>query len=353
MKWITSFSLSALLSFSSFATSEELLDDTCCFIEKELLSFEDECELPSLDIQEEKESSHLLEYSQNALKNIKAEKQNTELAQTESSQVAQRETAQVLFSNELEKIATEKETTESFAIQVDKEMQVDEPIAPSPVSSPLKDKPGLIEISLKQVFVGAPTIYSLLLILSIASFGIWIYSMLSIRTTELFPERLVKDMKTGLMSNQYGEVLQLCRKERHFFCKMIETGILARKQGMGMMIEMMKAEGKRCTVGFWQRLNLLNDIALIAPLLGLLGTVMGMFYAFYDLHRSAESINILFDGLGISVGTTIAGLIVAIISMILHSTAKYRLIKALSNLENEAQGFAVLIETKGPSYLET
>ena len=346
MKWIASLSLGALLSLSSLAFAEETADDACCVI------LDEDClDVPSLDIQEE-ESSHLLEYSQNILKNLKVEKQNVESAQIEPSQPATPEKTQMTLNNDLEKIAAENENTESLAIQVDKEMQEEEPLAPSPASNPA-DNRGVIEISLKQVFVGAPTIYSLLLILSIASFGIWIYSMLSIRTAELFPEQLIKDMKTGLMSNQYGEVLHLCRKEKHFFCKMIETGILARKQGMGMMIEMMKAEGKRCTVGFWQRLNLLNDIALIAPLLGLLGTVMGMFYAFYDLHRSAESINILFDGLGISVGTTIAGLIVAIISMILHSTAKYRLIKALSNLENEAQGFAVLIETKGPSYLET
>lgn len=354
MKWITSLSLSALLSFSTFASAEKCADKCAVPIQNEDICCPDEClQQQCISAQEEQEVCNLLEYSQDALKKVKVEKQNCEVCPVKPTHKATHEKTEILFTSGIDKIGTDPENTESLAIQVDKEMQEEESIAPSPAPRTVKEKSNSIEISLRQVFGGAPIIYSLLLILSIASFGIWFYSMLTIRNEELFPEQLLKDMRAGLMSNQFGEVIHLCQKERFFFCKMIETGILARKQGLGVMMEMMKAEGKRCTVGFWQRLNLLNDIALIAPMLGLLGTVMGMFYAFYDLHRSAESINILFDGLGISVGTTVAGLVVAIISMILHSVAKYRLVRVLTSLENEAQHFAALLETKGPSYLET
>jgi len=91
---------------------------------------------------------------------------------------------------------------------------------------------------------------------------------------------------------------------------------------------------------------MLNDIAIIAPMIGLLGTVLGMFYAFYDVNRSIESISTLFDGLGVSVGTTVAGLLVAIVALILHSTAKYRLVQALAQVENNAQKVATLIDDR-------
>jgi biopolymer transport protein ExbB len=81
-------------------------------------------------------------------------------------------------------------------------------------------------------------------------------------------------------------------------------------------------------------------------MLGLLGTVLGMFYAFYDVNRSIESISTLFDGLGISVGTTVAGLVVAILALILHSTAKYRLVRTLAQVENEAHHVAALIDDR-------
>ncbi len=82
-------------------------------------------------------------------------------------------------------------------------------------------------------------------------------------------------------------------------------------------------------------------------MLGLLGTVIGMFYAFYDVNRSAESINALFDGLGIAVGTTVAGLVVAILCMLFSTTLKYRLIKTLSHVENEALHLSTLIPNQG------
>ena len=109
------------------------------------------------------------------------------------------------------------------------------------------------------------------------------------------------------------------------------------------MIDSMKSEGKRASTAFWQRLSLLNDIVVIAPMLGLLGTVIGMFYAFYDVNRSIESINALFDGLGIAVGTTVMGLFVAILAMIFHASLKYRVVKTLSLVENEALTLTALI----------
>jgi biopolymer transport protein ExbB len=86
---------------------------------------------------------------------------------------------------------------------------------------------------------------------------------------------------------------------------------------------------------------------VIAPMLGLLGTVLGMFYAFYDLNRSMESISALFDGLGISVGTTVGGLVVAILALMFHAITKYRLTRQLSVIENEAHSLANLIDTQG------
>jgi biopolymer transport protein ExbB len=86
---------------------------------------------------------------------------------------------------------------------------------------------------------------------------------------------------------------------------------------------------------------------VIAPMIGLLGTVLGMFYAFYDLNRSMESISALFDGLGVSVGTTVGGLIVAILALMFHAITKYRLTRQLAVIETEAHSLANLIDNKG------
>ena len=127
---------------------------------------------------------------------------------------------------------------------------------------------------------------------------------------------------------------------------MIASGINSRHYGTQLMFDSMKSEGKRATISIWQKLSILNDVVLIAPMLGLLGTVIGMFYGFYNINRSMDSIASLFDGLGIAVGTTVAGLIVAILAMIFYTTLKYRLTKILSLVENEAYDIGNLIDIK-------
>lgn len=208
-----------------------------------------------------------------------------------------------------------------------------------------------IEISLKQVYAGSPIIYTVLLAMSVASLFICLYNTLSLRTSGVLSETLMKTLRQKLTSNQFDEALALClEKNDNFFCKMLASGISTRRHGLPVILETMKAEGKRATTAFWQRMALLNDIAIIAPMIGLLGTVLGMFYAFYDLNRSIESISTLFDGLGISVGTTVAGLIVAVLAMIFQSMTKYRLVRQLAAVENEAQAFATLLDSNTTVY---
>ncbi|HEY5236422.1 MAG TPA: MotA/TolQ/ExbB proton channel family protein, partial [Rhabdochlamydiaceae bacterium] len=204
-----------------------------------------------------------------------------------------------------------------------------------------------IVIDLGQVFAGSPTIYVVLFALSIASVGIWAYALMSLRTNELIPAEPLKEVRIQLAAKNYKEALALCERTPTILFQMISTGIQSRTQGQSSMLELMKSEGRRSSTRLWQKTSLLNDIAVIAPMIGLLGTVLGMFYAFYDLNRSMESISALFDGLGVSVGTTVGGLIVAILALMFHAITKYRLTRQLAVIETEAHSLANLIDTQG------
>jgi biopolymer transport protein ExbB len=201
--------------------------------------------------------------------------------------------------------------------------------------------PALIEF--KKIFASAPLIYGALGLMSVASMAIWLYTLATFRTKDIMPESYLAHMRSLLKSQQWALAKEACAKQPNLLSSIVNAGLTMRELGASVMIDAMKAEGKRASTPFWQRLSLLNEIAIVAPMLGLLGTVIGMFYAFYDVNRSLESINALFDGLGIAVGTTVAGLIVAILSMIFSTTLKYRLVKTLSHVENEAVSLSALI----------
>lgn len=191
-------------------------------------------------------------------------------------------------------------------------------------------------IDVRKVFIASPVIYSVLGLMSIASLAIWLYTLATFRTKDIMPAQFRGQLRSLLETKQWDAAKELCKEKPNLLSSIVMAGLTTRKLGAQIMMDAMKTEGKRGSTPLWQRLSLLNDIALVSPMLGLLGTVIGMFYAFYDVNRSVESINALFDGLGIAIGTTVVGLIVAILSMMFAATLKYRLVKTLSEVENEA-----------------
>ncbi len=213
----------------------------------------------------------------------------------------------------------------------------------SPIPLPIMEKKRA-SLDLSKVFFASPIIYSLLISMSVSSLAIWLYSLATIKEKDIAPISFIQSVKEQLRKKHYDDALAFCEGKNLFLSKMLSCGLQNRLHGSDAMLDAMKSEGKRASAAGWQRLSLLNDIVVIAPMLGLLGTVIGMFYAFYDVNRSMESITALFDGLGIAVGTTVAGLIVSILSMIFHTTLKYRLVTAVSLIENEALSLASLIE---------
>jgi biopolymer transport protein ExbB len=190
-------------------------------------------------------------------------------------------------------------------------------------------------IDLRNVLSASPSIYLLLGLLSILALAIWIYTLFSLRSSQIAPTLFVDELQALLEHKNYAGAHTLAMQQDHLLALLLRVGFATHPMGAGVMIDAIRSEGKRVTTPFWQRLSLLSDIIAIAPMLGLLGTVVGMFYAFYDVNRSIETIHVLFDGLGLAVGTTVCGLIVAIMTMLLTTTLKYRVIHKISVLESE------------------
>jgi biopolymer transport protein ExbB len=199
-----------------------------------------------------------------------------------------------------------------------------------------------------KVFQSCPLIYSLLIVLSVTSLSIWLYSMITLRVSEMMPKEFVNKLNNLFSEKKYDNALALCKSEHNYISTILAAGISARKHGAQFMIEAMNAEGKRLGLALWQRISLLNEIAIVAPMVGLLGTVVGLFFAFYDSARSAETITSIFDGLGIAVGTTVVGLIVSILAMIFYTTLKFRVVNLLNTIENETLTLATQVEIDTP-----
>ncbi len=101
-----------------------------------------------------------------------------------------------------------------------------------------------------------------------------------------------------------------------------------------------EAEGRRIAARLYASVDWLADIAAIAPLIGLLGTVLGMFKAFggiaADVSAGAKPV-VLAQGVSQAIVTTIFGLVVAIPCLAAYAFFRRRAAKRVAELEEAVE----------------
>lgn len=103
------------------------------------------------------------------------------------------------------------------------------------------------------------------------------------------------------------------------------------------MKQCIEESGRRVVHDLERFLNTLGTIALITPLLGLLGTVFGMIQVFSALmQHGAGDPGVLAGGISVALITTAAGLTVALPSLIFHRYFERLVDEYVVNMEEEA-----------------
>ena len=93
-----------------------------------------------------------------------------------------------------------------------------------------------------------------------------------------------------------------------------------------------------------RRLSMLGTIATISPLLGLLGTVVGMITAFTGLtETSGANPDLLAAGISQSLISTAIGLLIAVPGLVLHKYFEQKINYLLISLQKEVSGFIDII----------
>jgi biopolymer transport protein ExbB len=111
--------------------------------------------------------------------------------------------------------------------------------------------------------------------------------------------------------------------------------------------EITESEGSRQAGILTARVSYLSDIGNVAPMLGLLGTVLGMIQAFFDLSHGTEGVKQMELSSGISVAliTTAAGLIIAIPTMLAYAFFRTRTQRYIGELEAASSHLVALLQT--------
>ena len=181
---------------------------------------------------------------------------------------------------------------------------------------PVAAEPQQMSESLFSMFtMGGPLMWVLLALSILAIYLIgrkwWV-----IKNASKIDPHFMKDIRDYITDGKTKSAITLCRKYDNPVARMIETGINRMGRPMADIQSAIENIGNVEVARLEKGLPLLATIAGGAPMIGFLGTVMGMVQAFFNMSKAGNNIDItlLSGGIYTAMLTTVGGLIVGIIA---------------------------------------
>jgi biopolymer transport protein ExbB len=176
-----------------------------------------------------------------------------------------------------------------------------------------------------------------ILICSVLALAIIIQRFYTLRRSRVIPDgalqAVYRQYKAGNLTSEYINSL----REKSPLEQILAAALINRNQPRGVMKEAIEEEGRQIVHGLEYFLGALATIAAITPLLGLLGTVLGMIDVFAAIVSSGVgNPGVLAGGISKALITTAAGLSIAIPTMIFHQILSSRVDQLILDMEDKA-----------------
>ena len=202
-----------------------------------------------------------------------------------------------------------------------------------------EEKTGVITI--EDIMVRGGWLMNVIAGLSLLAIALLFFYLLSMRQGTLYPRSFIMEAQDAAEDGDVEGLRDLCLNNGSCAAKIIGAVLEQCEDGHVadhvVLRDAMEDEGGRQAGMLWQRLQYLMDIAVIAPMVGLLGTVWGMMVSFSGLESGVSMINkadTLANGVSQAMYTTFGGLIVGIFAMAMYDLMRGRLNKLIGGMES-------------------
>ena len=195
-------------------------------------------------------------------------------------------------------------------------------------------------LTLTKVFERGGWVMYVIAALSFVALALIIFYILTLRSKVLFPEDFVLEAEDAAANGDLDGLQALCHNSSSPAARIIEASLEQIVPGQPWNYSRIQAamedEGARQAGFLWQRLQYLMDVAVIAPMVGLLGTVWGMMLSFAGIENGADfasKAETMASGIAQAMYTTFGGLIVGILAMAIYDLIRGHLNRIISAME--------------------
>lgn len=184
-----------------------------------------------------------------------------------------------------------------------------------------------------------------IVILSIVAVYIFFERYFAIKKAEKVDLNFMNRIKDYIHDDKLESALTLCQSSENPVAKMIEKGISRIGRPLNDINAAIENVGKLEIYKLEKGLPTLATVAGAAPMIGFLGTVMGMIRAFYDMSNAGANIDVslLSSGIYTAMITTMAGLMVGIIAYLAYNALVAKVEKVVFRLEGNTTEFMDLL----------
>lgn len=192
---------------------------------------------------------------------------------------------------------------------------------------------------------GGIIIMSVLFILSIMAIYIFIERYNALKRANQIDSNFINNIKDHVSQGKLDAAIALCQNQNTPVARMIQKGISRIGKPLKDISASIENTGKLELSKLEKNLSSLATIAGAAPMIGFLGTVIGMILAFHEMAAAGGQIDIemLAEGIYTAMTTTVAGLAVGIIAYIGYNWLVSRVDKIVYKMEFNATEFMDLL----------
>lgn len=189
-----------------------------------------------------------------------------------------------------------------------------------------------------------------LFLMSVYALYVFVERFMALKKADKDEKQFMLQIKDYVQDGKLDSAKNLCKTTDSPIARMVEKGVSRIGKPMNDITVSIENVGKLEIYKLENKLSSLATISGVAPMIGFLGTVLGMIKVFYDLKANGDGgidLDILTGGIMMAMVTTVAGLIVGILAYVMYNFLVARVGKAVQNMEATSIDFIDILEEPG------
>ncbi len=167
----------------------------------------------------------------------------------------------------------------------------------------------------------------LIIVLSVVAMALAIEHCTSIRRMTVVPPDVVAEVRTMIDERRYAEAVQYTTEDPSMIAYVVNAALLEAPNGFAAMERALEEALEARSARLYRKIEYLNIIGNVAPMLGLFGTVVGMILLFAEIHAADAfpRAQVVADQVAVALITTFWGLAVAIPALSVYAVFRNRI----------------------------